>query len=71
MATAEIAVPDPAALSSSQQRGTQCVWCTIALTNGTARNLGPRPIDAHGTSVLWFPRCCHHCWDERGLAEWR
>ncbi|MFJ8855128.1 hypothetical protein [Streptomyces sp. NPDC102437] len=57
-----IDLPDPAALSSAQQRGAQCVWCSAGLSNGTAHDLGPRLIDAHGTSALWFPRCCPTCW---------
>ncbi|MFJ2896167.1 hypothetical protein ACIO87_14965 [Streptomyces sp. NPDC087218] len=66
MPTAEIGLPDPALLSGAQQRGTHCVWCSVALVNGTARDLGPRPVDAHGTSALWFPRCCPICWKGHG-----
>ncbi|MFF8713568.1 hypothetical protein ACF07T_19370 [Streptomyces sp. NPDC015184] len=58
----EASLPCVESLSSQQQRGVHCVWCGTALFNGTARDLGPRPIDAHGTSALWFPRCCPTCW---------
>ncbi|MFD8852578.1 hypothetical protein [Streptomyces sp. NPDC059604] len=53
-------------LTGQQQRGVHCVWCSVALANGTARDLGPRPVDAHGTSALWFPRCCPICWKGHG-----
>ncbi|MEU2667388.1 hypothetical protein ABZ622_00740 [Streptomyces sp. NPDC007164] len=58
---AEAGLPDPATLSGAQQRGVHCVWCSVALANGTAHDLGPRHVDAHGTSALWFPRCCPSC----------
>ncbi|MER5496947.1 MULTISPECIES: hypothetical protein [unclassified Streptomyces] len=63
----EASLPCVESLSSHQQRGVHCVWCGTALLNGTARDLGPRPIGAHGTSALWFPRCCPTCWKGHAL----
>lgn len=57
-------------LSDGQQRGAYCVWCAVALAIGMAHDLGPRPIDAHGTAANWFPRCCRRCWDDRGSSKW-
>ncbi|MFB7555330.1 hypothetical protein [Streptomyces brevispora] len=54
-------VPSVQSLSSAQQRGTACVWCSVPLTPAIAADLGPRKIDAHGSTVLWFPRSCRNC----------
>ncbi|MFJ2591015.1 hypothetical protein [Streptomyces sp. NPDC087538] len=58
----EVDLPGPVTLSGAQQRGAHCVWCSVALASSTAHDLGPRLVDAHGTSALWFPRCCPTCW---------
>ncbi|AWL39657.1 hypothetical protein B9S64_17310 [Streptomyces sp. SM18] len=58
-------LPDPVTLSDEQQRGANCVWCAAPLANAAAHDLGARPLDAHGVSVLWFPRCCRTCWKAR------
>lgn len=58
----EVALPDPADLSGAQQRGAHCLWCSVALASGTAHDLSPRLVDAHGTPARWFPRCCPTCW---------
>lgn len=55
-------LPDPVTLSDAQQRGANCVWCGAPLAIGAAHDLGPRPVDAHGTAAGWFPRCCPTCW---------
>lgn len=60
--SAEFTLPNPASLSDAQQRGAHCVWCGTPLATGAAHDLGPRPVDAHGVSVDWFPRCCRTCW---------
>ncbi|MER5616684.1 hypothetical protein [Streptomyces sp. NPDC002215] len=51
-------LPPVASLSYAQQRGVCCVFCGIALSAGTAVDLGPRAIDVFGSTVLWFPRSC-------------
>lgn len=61
--SALIPLPDPAALSSAQQRGAGCVWCGITLAVRNAVNLGPRHVDVHGCRVQWFPRGCRNCWE--------
>ncbi|MYY17938.1 MULTISPECIES: hypothetical protein [unclassified Streptomyces] len=61
----ELPLPDPVTLSDAQQRGANCVWCAAPLANTAAHDLGARPLDAHGVSVLWFPRCCRTCWKAR------
>ncbi|MGW2176749.1 hypothetical protein ACWCXX_01410 [Streptomyces sp. NPDC001732] len=53
-------------LTGQQRRGANCCFCGSPLLNGTAHDLGPRPVDAHGTSALWFPRCCPLCWKDHG-----
>ncbi|MET8747278.1 hypothetical protein [Streptomyces sp. NPDC004728] len=58
----EVDLPDPEGLSGAQQRGAHCVWCSVALSSGTAHDLGPRTVNAHGSAALWFPRCCPTCW---------
>jgi hypothetical protein len=60
-ALSSLPLPDPGALSGGQQRGSNCVWCSAPLSNAAAHDLGARPVDAHGSSVLWFPRCCTTC----------
>lgn len=54
-------LPPVAGLSDEQQRGAACVWCATELTVQTAVDLGARRIDAHGSSVQWFPRGCSNC----------
>ncbi|MFB6876529.1 hypothetical protein [Streptomyces sp. NPDC056323] len=51
-------LPPVASLSDAQQRGVCCVFCGIALSAGTAVDLGPRAIDVFGSTVHWFPRSC-------------
>ncbi|WUX45352.1 hypothetical protein OG769_16490 [Streptomyces sp. NBC_01435] len=58
-------LPSVQSLSEAQQRGANCVWCGAPLAIGAAHDLGPRPVDAHGTSAFWFPRCCPTCWAGR------
>nr|WP_239078116.1 hypothetical protein [Streptomyces sp. SID9124] len=55
---ATTALPDPATLSDSQQRGAACVWCAAPLTNTDAHDLGARPLPEFGPTVRWYPRCC-------------
>lgn len=54
-------LPAIESLSSHQQRGANCVFCMAPLSNAAAHDLGPRPVDAHGTAARWFPRCCPTC----------
>lgn len=61
--TDAVPLPDPMSLSDAQQRGAHCVWCAVALAAGGTHDLGPRPVFVHGTSALWFPRCCRSCWE--------
>lgn len=63
--TTLVELPDLESLSDAQQRGANCVWCVAPLSNATARDLGSRPVDAHGTLARWFPRCCPTCWRTR------
>ncbi|MFC5912619.1 hypothetical protein [Streptomyces pulveraceus] len=49
-------LPSAQSLSEAKQRGANCVWCFAPLAIGAAHDLGPRLIDAHGTSNRWFPR---------------
>lgn len=60
-----VLLPDPAVLSTEQQRGAGCVWCAVQLSLGDAHDLGPRPDPAYGSLVIWFPRCCLTCWEGR------
>ncbi|HBF79406.1 MAG TPA: hypothetical protein DD420_05565 [Streptomyces sp.] len=60
-ALAGLTLPDPMTLSDTQQRGVSCVFCGAPLSNTAACDLGPRQVDAHGSLVLWFPRCCPSC----------
>ncbi|MFG3527822.1 hypothetical protein ACGF8B_13895 [Streptomyces sp. NPDC047917] len=70
MTTKLIDLPPVVSLSVAQQRGARCVWCAVAPAGGTAHDLGPHPVDAHGTAAHWFPRRCRRCWSDRGLSEW-
>ncbi|MER7135425.1 hypothetical protein ABT358_02630 [Streptomyces sp. NPDC000341] len=51
-------LPPVSTLSSHQQRGVDCVFCGKSLQVGQIIDLGPRPVDAHGSSAQWFPRRC-------------
>ncbi|MFF5045717.1 hypothetical protein [[Kitasatospora] papulosa] len=51
-------LPPVSTLSAYQQRGVHCVFCGKALQVGQLVDLGPRLVDAHGSTVQWFPRCC-------------
>lgn len=56
-------LPPVATLSREQQRGTHCVWCSVALSVRTAVNLSARETEVCGTTIQWFPRCCINCRD--------
>ncbi|WP_406530085.1 hypothetical protein [Streptomyces sp. I8-5] len=56
-------LPPVATLSRGQQHGTHCVWCSVALSAGTAVDLSARETDVSGNTVQWFPRCCINCRD--------
>lgn len=52
-------LPPVGELTMQQQRGWVCVWCSSALSTGTAVNLGEqRHTPREGSSYLWFPRAC-------------
>lgn len=55
-----IPLPDPHTLATAQVCGRACVWCSTALDNTTAVDLGERSADDRGTP-RWFPRCCRPC----------
>jgi hypothetical protein len=57
------ALPLPAynGLSEQQVRGFTCVWDGVALSPGTAVDLGPRTFKRLGEPVQWFPRACRRC----------
>ena len=61
-ALSEVPLPEPAALSSEQLRGAQCVFCPAPLSNAAAVDLGRRVIKVHGATVAWCPRSCPSCW---------
>ena len=65
MTVHERLLPAVASLSAAQQRGAACVHCGITLSARTAVDLGPRLVDAHGSSAQWFPRCCTSCGKDR------
>lgn len=48
-------------LTMLQQRGVQCVFCDIPLSNATAHDLGTRTVDLDGCAVAWYPRSCPYC----------
>ncbi|MGW1024176.1 hypothetical protein ACWD4J_10720 [Streptomyces sp. NPDC002577] len=48
-------------LSEQQVRGKACVWCAVALDNGTAVDLGPRAMKVVDDQARWFPRSCSSC----------
>lgn len=54
-------LPTPEDLTERQLRGADCVMCEARLDNGSAVDLGARPVDAHGIVVNWFPRACAGC----------
>lgn len=54
-------LPDLGGLSEQQVRGKACVWCAVTLENGTAIDLGPRPLRVAGNVTNWFPRGCRSC----------
>ncbi len=58
-------LPSASDLTEQQQRGASCCFCGAPLSNVAAHNLGPRPVNAHGISACWFPRCCRSCWKGR------
>lgn len=52
-------LPPVAELTTQQQRGWECVWCSAKLHTGTARDLGEqRHRPAKGCPYSWFPRAC-------------
>ncbi|WP_327278658.1 zeta toxin family protein (plasmid) [Streptomyces sp. NBC_01224] len=63
--TTGMALPRLMSLSSAQRRGAHCVFCSAALSARTAVDLGARPVDARGSSALWFPRRCATCPKDR------
>lgn len=55
-------LPSLDTLSEAQVRGKACVWCTGTLNNGTAIDLGARPVKYAGRATTsWFPRGCRRC----------
>lgn len=62
-------LPSLTGLSEQQIRGKACVWCAIALENGTAVDLGRRPIQYAGTQTSWFPRGCPSCAESEALKD--
>lgn len=62
--TVPVRLPDPATLHEEQQRGARCVWCMAALSSASAHDFGPRTINVHGSSMVWFPRSCRSCWKD-------
>lgn len=59
--SASVDLPRVDTLTQAQVRGRACVWCSVALSNATAVNLGERTVDAHGSRTHWFPRACRPC----------
>ena len=52
-------LPPVAELTTQQQRGWVCVWCSAALHTGTARSLGVQTATpSEGSPYAWFPRAC-------------
>ncbi|WP_042170076.1 hypothetical protein [Streptomyces sp. NBRC 110035] len=58
---AALALPALDGLTQAQVRGATCVWDGIALTAGTAVDLGPRKKRRPGGTYSWFPRGCKRC----------
>ncbi|MGW0996415.1 hypothetical protein [Streptomyces sp. NPDC002520] len=63
------ALPLPAynSLSQAQTRGITCVWDGVAVTPGTAVDLGPRTFRRLGEPVQWFPRACKPCAQQQAM----
>lgn len=51
-------LPPVEELTGRQQRGADCVFCGAELVTGHVKDLGRRPLVAHGTHARWFPRAC-------------
>lgn len=51
-------LPPVGSLKQEQVRGVRCVWCAARLHNGTAVDLGARPLRILDHRSEWFPRCC-------------
>ncbi|MGW1000730.1 hypothetical protein [Streptomyces sp. NPDC002520] len=64
---AAVILPPYNSLSQAQTRGMTCVWDGVALTPGTAVDLGPRTFKRLGEPTAWFPRACKPCAQQQAM----